>query len=81
MPALASDLPRLRSAARARFAQGVASLTKAIARRAEQLDLKDPEPLARSVVAELVGALSLARAEPDIRCSNAMLAASRKLIK
>jgi TetR/AcrR family transcriptional repressor of nem operon len=81
MPVLAGDLPRLSSAARARFAQGVASLTKAIAQRAEQLELKESEPLARSVVAELVGALSLARAEPNIECSNAMLAASRKLIK
>jgi TetR/AcrR family transcriptional repressor of nem operon len=81
MPVLAGDLPRLDRAARARFAQGVAALTDSVAKRAEQLDLPTPRALARSVVAELVGALSLARAEPDVDVSNAMLADSRELVK
>ncbi len=81
MPVLAGDLPRLDRAARARFAQGVAALTENIAKRAKELDRPEPEALARSVVAELVGALSLARAEPDEARSNAMLADSREQVK
>lgn len=82
IPALAADLPRLDRAARTRFAEGVASLTRAVAGRIEQLGQHaQPEALARSVVAEMVGALSLARAEPDEQKSNQMLADSRQIVK
>jgi TetR/AcrR family transcriptional regulator, transcriptional repressor for nem operon len=82
IPALAGDLPRLDRAARTRFAEGVAALTHAVAERIEQLGHCDePEALARSVVAEMVGALSLARAEPEEEKSNQMLADSRELVK
>ncbi len=81
MPILAGDLPRLDRAARVRFSQGVSALTERIAQRAAQLGRPEPEALARSVVAELVGALSLARAEPDAARSNAMLADSREQVK
>lgn len=81
MPVLAGDLPRLDRTARARFARGVAALIENVAQRAEQLGLEKPRALARSVVAELVGALTLARAEPDVELSNAMLADSRELVK
>ncbi len=81
IPTLAGDLPRLDRAARSRFSEGVASLHRAVAARLEQLGHTEPEALARSVVAEMVGALSLARAEPDVEKSNAMLADSRELVK
>ena len=81
IPALAGDLPRLDRAARARFAAGVAALTRAVAERIEQLGHGEPEALGRSIVAEMVGALSLARAEPDEQKSNEMLADSRELVK
>ena len=81
IPALAGDLPRLDRAARTRFAEGVAALTRAVAGRIEQLGHEEPEALARSIVAEMVGALSLARAEPDEQRSNQMLADSRGLVK
>src|SRR5512139_2100561 len=82
IPALAADLPRLDRAARTRFAEGVAALTRAVAGRIEQLGQHaEPEALARSVVAEMVGALSLARAEPDEQKSNQMLADSRAMVK
>jgi TetR/AcrR family transcriptional repressor of nem operon len=81
IPALAADLPRLDRAARARFAEGVAALTGAVAGRIEQLGHTEPQTLARSVVAEMVGALSLARVEPDEQKSNQMLADSREMVK
>ena len=81
IPVLAGDLPRLDRAARTRFAEGVAALTHAVAGRIGQLGLDEPEALARSIVAEMVGALSLSRAEPDEQKSNQMLADSRELVK
>jgi len=81
IPTLAGDLPRLDSAARARFSEGVSGLTKSVATRLAQLGHAEPDALARSCVAEIVGALSLARAEPNVEKSNAMLADSRNLVK
>lgn len=81
IPALAADLPRLDNAARVRFSKGVAGLTGRVEERVEQLGLPQPAALARSVVAEMVGALSLARAEPDAERSDAMLEDSRALLK
>lgn len=77
MAALAGDLPRLTPACRATFAQGARALTAAIAAVLVALGHADVETLASSVVAELVGALSLARGEPDRERSDALLAASR----
>jgi len=79
--ALATDLPRLTTACRAAFAAGARRLTDAIAGKLAALGHRDDEALARSVVAELVGALSLARVEPDRTRSDAMLAASRRLLR
>ena len=42
---------------------------------------RDPQALARSTVSELVGALSLARAETDAQHSDAILADSRRQLK
>ena len=81
IPTLAGDLPRLDGAARGRFSEGVAALTAAVATRLEELGHAESQALARSVVAEMVGALSLARAELDVEKSNAMLADSRGLVK
>jgi TetR/AcrR family transcriptional repressor of nem operon len=81
MPALAADLPRLTPQAQASFAAGVARVTAAIAGLLAGLSHAEPEDLATSAVAELVGALSLARAEPDPDRSNIMLERSRRLLK
>jgi TetR/AcrR family transcriptional repressor of nem operon len=81
MAALASDLPRLSDAAREQFAAGVRRLIKTIAKTLEHLDGVSSEAQARRVVAELVGALSMARIEPDAKRSDAMLAASRNGLK
>ena len=78
--ALAADLPRLEDAARERYSQGVAGLTDRLAGQLDLLGL-DAAALAHSVVAELVGALSLARATPDSEQSDRILAASRGALK
>jgi TetR/AcrR family transcriptional repressor of nem operon len=81
LAALAADLPRLEGPARERFGQGVAGLTSRIAGLLSLLGRSEPVDLARSVVAELVGALSLARATPDAEQSERILAASRAALK
>jgi TetR/AcrR family transcriptional repressor of nem operon len=81
MPSLAADLPRLTAKARERFAAGVASLRGRVAERLTQLGFRDAEAQASSMVAELVGALSLARAEPDPAASDAVLANSKLALK
>ena len=81
MAALASDLPRLPDDARVLFAEGARRLTDAMAGKFEAMAFPDPQALARSTVSELVGALSLARAETDVARSDAILADSRRLLK
>jgi TetR/AcrR family transcriptional repressor of nem operon len=81
MPALAADLPRLCPAAQESFASGVRRLTAALAGRLGELGRADADDLASSMVAEMVGALSLARAEPDPGRSDLMLERSRRILK
>lgn len=78
--ALASDLPRLPAAARRNFSHGVNALSDSITAQLQALGREDAETLARSIVAELVGALSIARIEPDAARSNAILVASRQAV-
>lgn len=77
LPVLASDLPRLAAPTRARFAEGVTRLTASLARLLGELGRSDPQALASSVLAELIGALSLARAVDDEAQSDALLSRSR----
>ena len=91
MAALASEAPRMDDAAREQFAAGARRLTRRLAEKLAALDGADSTPSreaeaaletrARSVVAELVGALSLARIEPEAKRSDAILLASRQQIK
>lgn len=81
MPALAADLPRLPAASQEAFAAGVQRLTGRIAGLIAAAGQADADDLASSMVAEMVGALSLARAEPDRARSNLMLARSRRVLK
>src|SRR5262249_21911065 len=78
--ALASDLPRLSKACRDAYAGGTRDLTRSIAGKLAELGHRGPDALAASVIAELVGALSLARVEPDAERSRAVLAASRRAL-
>lgn len=91
MSALASDLPRLDDAAREAFADGMRRLTQTLGEKLAALDVTPvnqanaaetaAEQRARSMIAELVGALSLARIEPNARRSDDILAASRSALK
>jgi TetR/AcrR family transcriptional repressor of nem operon len=80
MVALASDLPHLASPSRTAFAAGVRRLTDALAAHLQRLGHHKPKMLASSVIAELVGGLSLARCEPDRQRSAAILLASRQAL-
>jgi TetR/AcrR family transcriptional regulator, transcriptional repressor for nem operon len=81
MAALASDLPRLSEPAREQFAVGVQRLIATVGDKLEHVQGSNAKSEASSVVAELVGALSLARIEPDKKRSDAMLANSRDSLK
>jgi TetR/AcrR family transcriptional repressor of nem operon len=81
MPSLAADLPRLTQKARERFAAGVEGLRGRLAAHLARLGRDDAETEASSMVAELVGALSLARADPDPVASDAILERSKTALK
>ncbi len=81
LPFLSADAPRLPDPARACFGAGLAALTGDLAALLREVGLSEPDLEARSMLAELVGALSLARSEPDRDRSDSILAASRRLLK
>lgn len=80
IPPLASQMAALSEDARARYREGVARLHAALAGLLERAGQPDPETAARSLMAEMVGALAIARTESDMATSDAMLAASRAAI-
>ncbi|MDR3397428.1 MAG: TetR/AcrR family transcriptional regulator [Pandoraea sp.] len=81
MAALAADVPRMSPEVREIFSAGVRKLAKAIARKLAAMDIPAPEATAQSMMNELVGAISLARCEPNRTRSLAMLEASRSKLK
>ena len=81
MAALSSDLPRLPEQTRTLFAEGAQHLVESMTEKLTALGFANPQMLARSTVSELVGALSLARAETDAKRSDTILADSRQLLK
>jgi TetR/AcrR family transcriptional regulator, transcriptional repressor for nem operon len=81
LPCLAGDLPRLPGAARERFEAGLERLTRAIAKRLKELGIAGADRVSASVIAELVGALALARAIKDPAASERVLRTSRDSIK
>lgn len=81
MAALSSDVPRLAEPAREQFALGVQQSTARLGEKLAALGHTAAEVEARSMLAELVGALSLARIEPNAKRSDAILAASRVQLK
>lgn len=79
--ALSSDMPRLNARVRAQFAAGRERLCRVLADLIGKTGSNDAEAEADSMYAELLGALSLARVEPDGLRSDAILERSRRAIK
>jgi TetR/AcrR family transcriptional regulator, transcriptional repressor for nem operon len=73
LPVLAGQLPHLPKPARERFLFGFERLTATLARFLEALDVKDAAPTARMAIAEMMGALSLARITRDDQEAEALL--------
>jgi TetR/AcrR family transcriptional repressor of nem operon len=81
LPFLAADAPRLTPASRERYAQGVAALEGRLAQALAESGHADAPDLAGSILAEMVGALGLARAEPDAARSDQILSRSKASLK
>lgn len=79
--ALAGDLARMPAAARKRFEAGVQGLTNSIADVLKVLKRPQPEVLAASVLAEMVGAMAIARAMSNGEHSVRILEAARVSVK
>jgi TetR/AcrR family transcriptional repressor of nem operon len=81
IPTLAPESRRLSKASRAQLAAGVARLEERFRVQLESLGIPNPQDEASSIVAEMVGALALARAEPDSERSESILNASKQRLK
>ena len=79
--ALLVDAPRIPDAARANFSQGAAQLKGQLADLLAMLGDADADTSADSLLAALVGALMLARAEPNPKRSDQILMRSRMTLK
>src|SRR5258706_9310826 len=77
LPFLSADAPRLSPEARACYASGATTLTDRIAEQFTKLGRTDAAADAASMLAEMLGAVSLARAEPSAERSTAILDHSR----
>src|SRR5258708_1402957 len=71
----------MRARRRRRFAAGLEGLTRAIGKRVAGLGKPHPEHLAASMLAEMVGAVALARAIEDPAASERILKTSREALK
>jgi TetR/AcrR family transcriptional regulator, transcriptional repressor for nem operon len=80
LPALSGELPRLPEEARRAFGEGVARLTARLGALMAAAGVAAPETAAGSVLAEMVGAVALARALPDRAESDRVLKRSRDAI-
>jgi TetR/AcrR family transcriptional regulator, transcriptional repressor for nem operon len=81
IPVLAADARRLSKQTREQFARGVSHLAERITEQLQKLGRQDPAAQAHSMLSELVGALLIARSEPDVARSDAILKASRRSVK
>jgi TetR/AcrR family transcriptional repressor of nem operon len=73
LPALSADMARNSGRARIRFSEGLEALTSQIKAVLGRLGIADPQREARAVVAQIVGAVALARAVGQGTESDAIL--------
>lgn len=78
LPGLSGEAGRMPAAARERFGSGIAGFKAALKNAIDGLNLPEPEDLASSVLAEMVGAMALARAIENDDQASAVLRASRE---
>ena len=81
LPALSGDLARMPASARTRFGEGAERLRASIAGLIEAMGRDDADSLAASAIAEMVGAIALARATDDTARSDEILAATRRAVR
>lgn len=81
IPALAAELSRLSNPVRDCFQAGVDRLANGIAQLLTRIGIEEPLQQARSVLAEMSGAVALARALRDRKQAEAMLISSRKALR
>jgi TetR/AcrR family transcriptional repressor of nem operon len=81
LPSLSGDLARMPAAARKRFTAGAQQITARIAALLTAVGLPQPDRLAASAVAEMVGAVALARATADRARSDEILDASHAALR
>jgi TetR/AcrR family transcriptional regulator, transcriptional repressor for nem operon len=79
--ALSGEVGRMSSKARKGFDAGVSRMVRGIAELIRALGQPDAETLATSAVAEMVGALAIARAVADPSLSKKTLEATKKSVK
>jgi TetR/AcrR family transcriptional repressor of nem operon len=75
--ALATEIPRMNAGVRRAFEEGSARLASAIAGKLHEMQTSDAGAAATSLLAELVGALVLARCASDPQTAQRLLDASR----
>jgi TetR/AcrR family transcriptional regulator, transcriptional repressor for nem operon len=81
IPILAPELRRLGKPSRDQFAAGVGRLTERLRSQLDLLRVPNAREEAGSMLAEMIGALALARAEPDSQRSDSILDASKRRLK
>jgi TetR/AcrR family transcriptional repressor of nem operon len=81
LPFLSADAPRLPPMLREAYGAGVERLTGRIAQQLERMNNPDPVSTASSALSEMVGALALARADPDTERAERRLVVSRVSVK
>lgn len=80
LPALATDMDRTDSPVAVRFSQGVEALASRLAEMLERIGVEDATAQAHALLAQLVGAITLARALGRGASSDAMLQDTRARI-
>jgi TetR/AcrR family transcriptional regulator, transcriptional repressor for nem operon len=72
LPSLGGEASRMPTAARQRFSQGIDAFRAALTKSLAAFGSPDPESLAASVLAEMVGAMTLARTLDDDAAKDAL---------
>jgi TetR/AcrR family transcriptional repressor of nem operon len=81
LPVLAGQAAHLPKPARERFVSGFERLTSTVARLLEALGTADAAPIARMIIADMMGALALARVTRDDGEAEALLVNTRRSLE